>query len=304
MTCVTVVLPAFQAAATIERALNSLRHQEHEDWRAIVIDDGSTDDTTERALSSGDKRINVLRQSNAGSAAARNAALQLVTTDYVGFLDADDEWLPNKLRLQIPYLAYADFVYADCDVVNANGASRPYSHRVRPMPPSADPLAWLLSRPNPIPTLTVVARTRDVLSAGGFPPEYRGPEDLALWLALADRGAVFARLPRVVARYHLGPDSLSSDASKMLREEVELFKDQTKAHAGTYYGKLAQRRTTKTLALERASRRRCDSTMPERWRDLKDVMRGRRDPRALTSQLAYTVLPRIARVHVHKDRRA
>lgn len=304
MTTVGIVVPAYQAASTIERALRSLCSQTFEDWRAVVVDDGSTDDTAEKARSLGDTRILVVSHANSGPAASRNTALRELDTAHIGFLDADDEWLPDKLAQQVPRLQHADLVYADCDVVHPGGTSRPYSARVPPMPSDADALAWLLSRPNPIPILTVLVRASHLAAVGGFQVRYRGPEDLALWLSLARRGARFDRVPAVVARYHLGANSVSADPLPMLEAEAQLFEDQTQELAGTRYQTLARRRALKTKALGRQASRSVASPMAERWRDLAVVLHGRLDPRAVASQIAYTLLPGAGASGAARDRRA
>jgi len=110
---VTVVVPAHQAEHTIARALGSLVAQTSPAWCAVVVDDGSTDRTTEivERLASDDPRITLHRgERNVGAAAARNVALALVDTEWVGFLDADDEWVPDRLER---LLALADRTGAD-----------------------------------------------------------------------------------------------------------------------------------------------------------------------------------------------
>jgi len=98
---VTVIVPGRDVAAYAAEALDSLRAQTFPDWRAILVDDGSTDATTGifRAAAESDSRFTVLRHDvPRGLGAARNAALDLVDTPFVGFLDADDEMTPWALE--------------------------------------------------------------------------------------------------------------------------------------------------------------------------------------------------------------
>jgi glycosyltransferase involved in cell wall biosynthesis len=96
---VSVIIPAYNAAAYIERALRSVFNQTRAADEIIVVNDGSTDETPEILLRYADK-IRVIHQRNAGLSAARNAGIRAACGDWIGLLDADDEWLPEKLNMQ------------------------------------------------------------------------------------------------------------------------------------------------------------------------------------------------------------
>ncbi len=100
--CVDVVVPVFNGRDTITTALISVLAQEH-DWvhRIIVIDDGSSDDTTQVVQNLGSPLIELVRTSNQGVARARNLGFEKATAEWVAFLDADDVWMPGKLQAQI-----------------------------------------------------------------------------------------------------------------------------------------------------------------------------------------------------------
>ncbi len=97
---VTCVLPVHNGERFLEEALGSVLDQEVEGLQVVVVDDGSTDGTPEVLAAFGD-RIRVIRQDNAGVAAARNRGLEAVDTEFVAFQDADDLWMPGKLRRQL-----------------------------------------------------------------------------------------------------------------------------------------------------------------------------------------------------------
>lgn len=98
---VSVVIPVFNRAHTLRRAIESVLIQEMDAWELVVVDDGSTDQSTAIPLSYGDPRIRLLRhEANRGAAAARNTGVQAARGRYVAFLDSDDEWLPGKLAAQ------------------------------------------------------------------------------------------------------------------------------------------------------------------------------------------------------------
>lgn len=101
---VSVIIPAWNAAHCLGACLESVRAQTLRDWEAIVVDDGSTDDTHAVAMATGDARVRVVQQPNAGQGAARNHGLKLARGRFVAFLDADDEWRPAFLEKTVGFL--------------------------------------------------------------------------------------------------------------------------------------------------------------------------------------------------------
>lgn len=99
---VSVIIPTYDRAQVINRAIQSVLDQTFSNFEIIIIDDGSTDNTEEVVKGLGDSRIRYIRHdTNRGASAARNTGLNLVRGDYIGFLDSDDEWLPTKLARQM-----------------------------------------------------------------------------------------------------------------------------------------------------------------------------------------------------------
>lgn len=94
---VSVILPVFNGEATVIRAVSSVLSQTHANLELIVVDDGSTDSTLAQLASVQDERLRVLSQSNQGVAHSRNFAFEQSTGEWIGFIDADDVWLPEKL---------------------------------------------------------------------------------------------------------------------------------------------------------------------------------------------------------------
>jgi glycosyltransferase involved in cell wall biosynthesis len=115
---ISVVIPAYNAERYVLQAIDSVVRQSHAAFEILVIDDGSTDRSGEVARSYPDSRVRVVRQPNAGPAAARNHGVQLARGELLAFLDADDLWEPRKLELQwealraapIPAMAFGDLV--------------------------------------------------------------------------------------------------------------------------------------------------------------------------------------------------
>jgi glycosyltransferase involved in cell wall biosynthesis len=98
---VSVILPAYNRAQLLPRAIGSVLAQTHADFELIVVDDGSTDNTEAVVRRLADPRIRYLRRRNGGPGAARNTGIATARGEFVAFQDSDDEWLPHKLERQL-----------------------------------------------------------------------------------------------------------------------------------------------------------------------------------------------------------
>jgi len=94
---VSVIIPLYNKGKYIARALDSVFAQTYQDFEAIVVDDGSTDDSPDIVRKYDDPRLRLIQQANAGPGSARNRGIKETTAPYLAFLDADDEWLPSFL---------------------------------------------------------------------------------------------------------------------------------------------------------------------------------------------------------------
>jgi glycosyltransferase involved in cell wall biosynthesis len=106
-TLVSVIIPVYQGERFVLGAVRSALAQTHTELEVFVVDDGSTDGTIKLLEEVRDPRLRVLRQSNAGTGAARNLALAQARGRYIAFLDSDDRWFPDKLAREIEVLRNA-----------------------------------------------------------------------------------------------------------------------------------------------------------------------------------------------------
>lgn len=112
---VSVVIPAYNRAATINRAIQSVLAQTFDDYELIVVDDGSSDKTRQVVQGIKDDRVKmIVHEHNMGSAAARNTGMRAASGKYVAWLDSDDEWLPLKLEGQLDILRKVSNVVKAC----------------------------------------------------------------------------------------------------------------------------------------------------------------------------------------------
>ncbi len=109
----SVIIPTYNRSSVIYRAVKSVLNQTFNDYELIVVDDGSTDDTS--LLLEGFSRIKYFKTLNKGVSAARNFGVEKSTGQYIAFLDSDDEWLPEKLLIQFDYIQSnnARFIHTD-----------------------------------------------------------------------------------------------------------------------------------------------------------------------------------------------
>ena len=185
---VNVIVPCHNGARFLGEALKSALQQTHRDTTVLVVDDGSTDETSRIARGFGD-RVSVIRQPKSGVSAARNRAIDATDGEYVAFLDADDRWHPEKLSRQLAVMSHHPqygLVHTAIRHIDAAGHvtgrpdNAPFSRDTQ-----GDCVAMLLSR-NTITTSSVLLR-RDSLRGERFMTDMAAAEDWDLWLRLASR---------------------------------------------------------------------------------------------------------------------
>jgi glycosyltransferase involved in cell wall biosynthesis len=208
---VAVVIPTYNCARYLARALDSVTKQTYRNFQIIVIDDGSTDNTDE-IVGHYSSQCVFEKQVHAGPAAARNRGIRISSNPYIAFLDADDVWFPQKLERQIELLERrpeVGLVCSDCAVGSEKG--RDSSHFRGRAVPQGEVFERLVSDCF-IFTPTVVLRRECLRDVVGFNEALAVSEDLNLWLKIASRWAI-AFIPEVLAVRYSRPDNLSATTS-------------------------------------------------------------------------------------------
>ena len=219
---VSVIIPAYRAETTIARALGSVAAQTLPPREVIVVDDGSPDETAAAAEACRDDMsgigLRVVRQQNAGAGAARNRAVRKATSTFVAFLDADDEWLPEKLErsLQLMDQKALGLISHNYEAVAPDGtvSTVDCAARFREGP---DPYATLY-RKGYLATSTLIVRRGLVTAAGGFDTTLANAQDFDLWLAiLQDRSVAFEVFDDALTRYHVTEGSITAHTERRIQ---------------------------------------------------------------------------------------
>jgi glycosyltransferase involved in cell wall biosynthesis len=220
---VSVIIPSYNAAAHLRRAVDSVLAQTWHSLELLVVDDGSTDDTRAALHAYGD-RLRLLSQANGGPAAARNHGLREAAGEYVAFLDADDWWEAGKLAEQValldarPEVGFCSTATRVVDAAGAAVAAWPCQPQAGPLPDSLFMNGSVVSGS----TSGVVARRALVLEVGGFDAALRGFEDPDLWIRLAARTG-YACIPTPLTVVVRTPGSVSSNLPSMRAATLASF---------------------------------------------------------------------------------
>lgn len=214
---VSVVVPAFNSAATLVRAIDSARTQTCEPAEIIVVDDASTDATREIVQSYAGAIKLVSLSLRKGAAGARNAGVAAASGEAVAFLDSDDEWLPTKLAAQIPVLTSSpriSLVACAANLISPRGVDLGDVYRNHPIVTGPESWRALLAY-NFIATPTVLAWREKIIAAGGFDEQLKIGEDQDLWIRLSLAGDL-GYIPETLVRVHSRESSLSSNMNDPL----------------------------------------------------------------------------------------
>jgi glycosyltransferase involved in cell wall biosynthesis len=221
---VTVLVPAFNAAATIDETLLSVRAQTHAALEIIVVDDGSTDATAaivEQHVRA-DRRIILIRQPNNGVAAARNTAIAAGKSAFIAPIDADDLWHPMKIEKQLAAMhaggPNVGLVYTWSAILDEHSRVTQFAGRYHQ---EGDVLRSLCEFNMVGNGSSPLMRAEAVRQVGGYDSSLvgrgaQGCEDWALYLAIAERFE-FALVREYLTGYRRLPTSMSSDIDQMWR---------------------------------------------------------------------------------------
>ncbi len=226
MVRVSVIMPTFNCAVYIGEAIESALNQTYKDFEIVIVDDGSTDNTEEvvrRYIFSTQVMIKYIRQFNSGPAVARNKAISESRGEFLALLDADDIWLPDRLKEGLAsFEANPDvgLIHSDTLRIDEKGDFLPKPRRNVRLS-SGNIFNSLMLRKVHISCPTVLLRRAALDKVGLFDenPQCRGVEDRDLWLRITKEYKVFF-IDKILAHYRIRKNSISRDPEKMAVSKI------------------------------------------------------------------------------------
>jgi len=206
-----VVIPAYNAAKHIRRAIDSVLVQTRSPDEIIVVDDGSTDDTANIVEGYG-AAVKLIRQANAGASVARNTAVNAATSEWIAFLDGDDEWLPHNLLLQTQLLqrnpelvwSAANFIWCHCGQnIHTQKLDEAKGRALLDGRDFFEDYFDAYIKAAAGWTGTMIVKRSVLIEAGLFRPEQLRFNDDDMWWRIAYRYPVIGYIPEPLAIYHM-----------------------------------------------------------------------------------------------------
>lgn len=216
----SVIIPCYNQAHFLNEALASLATQNYSNWEAIVVNDGSTDNTPEVAdiWCKKDSRIKFISTSNNGLSASRNKGIELSSGQYIAFLDADDKYEVTHLEsmskvlndgFDIVFSGYSYFIdkHPHCHTVNLNKNLQ----------------FEQILKGNMVPPVSVALKKSVLLHTGGFDISLNSAEDWDLWIRCYKLNARFGVSDSATAFYRISSNSMSRQYSVMYHSLKHVF---------------------------------------------------------------------------------
>lgn len=235
MAKISVVIPTYNRADQLDRAVSSVLDQTESDFELLIVDDGSTDNTKELCTRYRDPRVQYFRhETNRGASTARNTGILHAKGKYIAFLDSDDEWKPTKLEKQVAALENrsADWVgaYTDYTPSRSHGLTELIDKLV-PRPSGLEGgeelLGPLLTRAFDFGgTSTLLVRRRLFKNIGGFAERLDRQQDLELMIRLLQAGKIVFLSEPLTIRHRAVRENLTAVAessSHLIDRHEELF---------------------------------------------------------------------------------
>ncbi len=223
---VSIITPAYKCKSTIRETYESIKQQTFSNWEWIIIEDNSPDDSFEfiQNMVKGDSRVVVLRtEKNSGAAVARNVGINYAKGRFIAFLDSDDLWLKDKLKLQLKFMKDSNYAltYTNYYVMDNKG-------KYKELRLKKDKATYKsLLRRNVMGCLTVMYDTQQTGKIL-MPLDCEKREDYGAWLDATRNGTVAYRLDAFLAVYRVGSISVSSNKFKMVKYQYRVFRNHEK----------------------------------------------------------------------------
>lgn len=220
---VSVIMPAYNAAGFIAESIRSVQQQTFKDWELLVIDDASTDETSNvvEELKAEDPRIKLhILPTNQGAGFSRNIGIKAATGDYISFLDADDLWKPHKLETQLGVMTTENVqvCFSSYELINEQGKS---------LQKQIKALQFLsfekLKKANYIGNLTGMYNASKLGKI--YCPLIRKRQDWGLWLLAVEKAGFAKGIQEPLAVYRERENSISGNKIEMLQYNYRVYRE-------------------------------------------------------------------------------
>ncbi len=248
---VSIIIPAYNHAAYLGAAIESVLQQHYTAYEIIVVDDGSQDQTPAVVAHFAD-RVQYIRQTNQGVSAARNRGIAAAKGELIALLDADDLYEPTFLSTLVALLdanPAADGVYCRCQTVDE--ANQPLPQQIGKVV-AAHELYSVLLQGGFFPPLCMLVYRACYTTAGRFDQAFQGSADWDMWLRLAKQFTIVGTTA-VLARYRLVAQSMSSNPRHMLQDQLGVLTKQVGALTAATPGTVAMRQAYARVYLRTAT---------------------------------------------------
>mgnify|MGYP000996060659 CR=1 FL=1 len=218
---VSIITPAYKSESIIGETIESVLNQTFPDWEMIIVDDNSQDNTKKVVESYNDKRIRLITlEKNVGAANARNIALQNAQGRFIAFLDSDDIWYPEKLDIQLKFMKELNIAFSFTSYEAFNSETKETLYVVN-VPSEINYKSYLKN--TIIGCLTVMI---DREKTGSFyMPDIKSSHDMALWLNILKRGFNAYGIDKVLAKYRVSNNSVTSNKFKAMNDVWHVYRD-------------------------------------------------------------------------------
>ena len=227
---ISIIIPTFNRARELNRAIESVINQTYKNWELIIIDNNSSDNTDEVVSKFNDSRILLFKINNNGVIAkSRNLGIKKASGSFIAFLDSDDWWLPKKIEISLKYLEKgADIVYHDLFIAKKGALKNNRKAKTRSLfsPIFND----LLVNGNALNTSSVVLQKNIFEDVKLFSEEKKliAIEDFDAWLKLSTITEKFVRIPQALGYYSVGIDNTSNPKKTLETIEIFLYRNKKK----------------------------------------------------------------------------
>lgn len=220
---VSIITPLYNSELYIERTIQSVLDQTYENWELLIIDDCSTDGgyLLVEELTKKDSRIKLFKnEKNSGAGITRNNGISKAKGKYIAFLDSDDQWLPEKLKVQVHFMEVnnIDFSFTNYQQIDENGSL------LKVIDNNIEKVDYYdMLKSNWIGCLTVMYNAESL--GKNYMHVIRKRQDYTLWLKLLKKTDYAYCLPEVLAIYTVRNESISSNKSDLIKYNWRVLRE-------------------------------------------------------------------------------